>query len=246
MDDYQQPRHTPAENPAQPPAAQPQAGTSPSWSEISGQSEDKRQGPSLAKRAIPVVFVIIILVAAGVLSAVYLHSKKDIIDGRIRNGADTSNISPAKAVSADTPLGQLAYGSGGEAGLAIKVGHIVLKPQTTGDAADAGMLYMEIDLSVTNNTQSSMIVPGTFYYQTAAGKLISTATSTGDKSTYANKNVQVVGKDSLEGLSLPAGQTDASHYLIFQVPSADISGKLIWFDGYYDTKSTKLAIFDLR
>jgi len=151
----------------------------------------------------------------------------------------------ARAATADTPLGEIALGTGDESGLAVKVVRTITNPPTTGDVPNAGMQYLEIDLSVSNHTSLGTIVLGTFYYQTATGNLLNTADTVGNPAVYPNKNVQVVGKSPLLDLYLSPGQTDSSHYLIYQIPIAD-KGKLIWLDGYYDTSATKLANFDLQ
>jgi hypothetical protein len=151
----------------------------------------------------------------------------------------------AQAATTDTSLGETALGTGDESGLAVAVVRTITNPPTTGNAPNAGMQYLEIDLSVSNHTSRGTIVLGTFYYQTAAGNLLNTADTVGNPAVYPNKNVQVVGKSPLIDLYLSPEQTDSSHYLIYQVPIAD-HGKLIWFDGYYDTDATKLAVFDLQ
>ncbi len=162
------------------------------------------------------------------------------------NNSPSTALPPAKAASVDTPLDKAAQGSGGAAGITVTVTGVIPNPQITGDAPDAGMQYVEIDVSVTNNTKNVMIVPGTFDYQTAAGSLLNTADTTGKKASYPGKNVQVTGKEPLASLSLRPGQTGSAYYLIYQVPKTDTGGKLIWYDGYYDTSSTKIAIFTLR
>ena len=150
----------------------------------------------------------------------------------------------ARNASADTPLGQTAYGSYDTAGLAIKVTQVIPNPPTTGDAPNPGTQYLEIDLSVTNTNKEATIIPGTFKYQTETGSPLNTADTLGSKASDPNKNVQVVGKQPLLGLYLSPGQTDASGYLIYQIPVGD-KGTLIWYDGSYGASNIKLAIFDL-
>lgn len=244
MDDNRQPWQNPPESPTQQPGSAVPASAEPSWDQISGQPSGG-QSPRSRSRMVAAGLIAAVLIVAVVSYALYHNGKSDDFANRIRNGSGTSNIAPAREASADTPLGQTARGSGGAAGLAIKVEQVLPGPQTEGDAPDAGTVYLEIDMSVSNGTRDLMIVPGTFYYRADAGKLVATATSTGDPKYYPNKNVRIAGKESLDGLSLPAGQTDAKHYLIFQVPSSDKAGKLIWYDGYYDPDSTRLAVFDL-
>jgi TM2 domain-containing membrane protein YozV len=163
----------------------------------------------------------------------------------IKNGLNTSNVPPLHAAYSDTPFGQTVYGSGAAVGLAVKVNQVIPNPQTSGDSPNAGTQYVEVDLSVTNHNKYGTIVPGTFVYQTATGSLLNTADSIGSPPVYPNKNVPIVNEQPLSSLYLSPGQTDSTHYLIYQVPPAD-TGKLIWYSGYYDTTSPKLAIFDLN
>lgn len=235
----------------QPGPGSPQVSPSanPSWSEVLGPpgGNDSKSGHKRPLIAAGAVLLLFVIAAVAVLMHHGGHSTSYDIASHVRNsGPDSGQIQPAKAASADTPLGETAYGSGGADGLAISIAGVVRDPHTVGQPADKGMRYIEIDLNVGNSTAQSMIVPGSFYYQTGSGKLLSTATSTGPKPAYANKQVQVAGKESLDALSLDAGQSDDSHYLIFQIPASDHGGKLIWYEGYYDTRSTKLAIFDLQ
>jgi hypothetical protein len=173
------------------------------------------------------------------------YNKRHSFESKIKNDPGIGTIPEAQAASADTPLGQTVHGSGNADGIDISVAGVNPDPKTTGDSPSAGMRYIEVDISATNNGKSQVIVPGTFYYRTGTGKLLATATSTGNKAEYPNKDVQVTGKESLDALSLNPGQTDDNHYLIYQVPADDKNGKLVWYEGYYDTGSTKLAVFDL-
>jgi TM2 domain len=162
-----------------------------------------------------------------------------------KNGPGTSNVPAVHIASSTTALGQTAYGSSVASGLAVKVTQVIPNPAVQGDAPDPGTEYLEVDLSVTNNSKVATIVPGTFVYQTATGNLLYTADSLGKPPVYPNKNVQIPDEQPLSMLNVAPHQTDSSHYLIYQVSSAD-GGKLIWYQGYYDTTSAKLAIFNLQ
>jgi hypothetical protein len=170
------------------------------------------------------------------------HSKQLVL--KIENGPNTSNVPPLHAASSNTPFGQTAYGSGVAAGLTVKITQVTLNPPTIGDLPNAGTQYVEVDLLVSNHNKYSTIVPGTFVYQTATGALLNTADSVGTPPLYPNKNVQVFEKQPLSSLSLGPGKSDGTHYLIYQVPPGG-TGTLIWYEGYYNTTSPKLAIFDL-
>jgi hypothetical protein len=155
------------------------------------------------------------------------------------NSCTTTKKEPAKSVTTSTPLGT----AGTAQNFSVKVTKVVPNPQTTGDKSNAGMQYLEVDLSIANNGSQEDIVPGSFYYQTAAGKELPTADTfgTGDA---PNKNVQIVGREAFVAATVKPGQTVDTHSLVFQIPQGD-KGKLIWHDGIFDTTSPKLAIFEL-
>jgi hypothetical protein len=162
----------------------------------------------------------------------------------INGNSSSSNASQATSVTTDTPLGQSATGTGDAAGWTVKI-NVNQNPKTTGSLANAGWHYLEVDFKVTNNSGQSGFVPGTFYYKTASGKLYNDTGTQGTGSSIDAKNVQLANSNlqPLDAATVNKGQTDTTHYLLYQVPNGD-KGKLIWFDGTYQT-TTKLAIFDL-
>jgi len=151
----------------------------------------------------------------------------------------TTKKQAAPSVTTSTPLGTAATSQG----FSVKVTKVVPNPQTTGDQPNAGTQYLEVDLSITNAGSQEELVPGSFYYQTAAGKELTTANTFGNQGS-PNKNVQIVGREAFIAVSLKPQQTDETHSVIFQIPQGD-KGKLIWHDGIFDTTSPKLAIFEL-
>lgn len=157
-----------------------------------------------------------------------------------------SNAPQVTAATKDTPLGQTATGSGDAKGWSVKVAD-KQDPATTGDAPNSGMHYVEVDFTITNNSGKTDFVPGSFLYQTAAGKLDYDTSTGGTGPNIDFKNVQPANSGSMQPLiavSVNNGQTDSLHYYLFQVPVGD-KGKLVWFDGP-DTTYSKLAIFDLN
>lgn len=184
-------------------------------------------------------WLLFIGVAGYIISA--LHKPPVLV---FKNGPGTSNVPAVHVASTDTALGQTAYGSGVASGLAVQVTQVISNPLVHGATPNPGTEYVEVDLSVTNNSKAATIVPGTFVYQTTNGNLLYTADSLGKPPVYPNKNVQIVDKQPLSVLYLSPHQTDSSHYLIYQVPAAD-TGQLIWYAGYYDMTSAKMAIFNL-
>lgn len=159
------------------------------------------------------------------------------------NGNNKNNPQ-AKSVTTNTPLGQSATGTGDAANWTVKITPNQ-NPKTAGSPPNSGMHYLEIDFTVTNNNTRSNILPGTFYYQTAKGKLYNDTATTGTGPDINSKNVQLIDTNllPLSADLVNAGQTDTSHYLLYQVPNGD-NGKLIWFDGIYQT-NVILATFDL-
>jgi TM2 domain-containing membrane protein YozV len=152
----------------------------------------------------------------------------------------------ATSVTTETPLGQAATGTGDAAGWSVTVA-ANQNPVTTGEAPDAGMHYVEIDFTVANKSRESGFVPGTFYYQTAAGKLYNDTNTVGSGPNLSSKNVELVdkAKELLNATTVDAGQTDTTHYQLFHVPVGD-TGKIVWFDGILSTTKPKLGILNLN
>jgi len=160
------------------------------------------------------------------------------------NYSGSANTPQATNATVVTPLGQTAVGTGDAKGWSVSIA-VNQNPQTTGAAPNVGWHYIEVIFRITNNSGQPGISPGTFYYQTASGKLYNNTATEGSGSTIDAKNV-LLANSNLQDLNadyINNGQTDSSHYLLFQVPNGD-NGKLIWYDGVYQTV-TKLAIFDL-
>jgi hypothetical protein len=190
-----------------------------------------------------IALVVIVVIVIGVLVFVRLHNN----DTNIKvNNSPRYGIGPSKAATGDTPFGQAAVGSGVAEGISVHVDGVISEPQTSGDAPNAGMQYLEIDIGAHNSNKYQLIIPGTFMYRTAAGQLLNTADSIGKGNAFPGKNIQLDGKQAAADLLLNPGQTAGPAYVVYQVPANETGGKLIWFDGFYDPNSTKLAIFDLK
>jgi hypothetical protein len=199
-----------------------------------------------------IIFVLWVLILLSSLIYDFLIIKHDVhksfntnVSVNV-NGTSSNNLPAAKSAAAITPLGEAAVGSGDASGYSVKVSENN-NPATTGDAPNAGMRYIEVDFSVANNGKSAGLLPGTFYYQTSSGKLLNDTGTSGNGPNIDSKNVQLASpnKQPLVAMSVNPGHTDTIHYLLYQVPEGD-KGKLIWYDGIYDTSSTKLAIFELN
>jgi hypothetical protein len=130
----------------------------------------------------------------------------------------------------------------------VKVLKSVTNPQTTGDAPDKGMQYIEVDVSITNiSNKQDPVTCNDFTYQTESGKELSTANTFGTDSSGASmpgKNVEVLGKERLVAEFLKAGESVDSKYVVFQVPQGD-KGKLIWHESPDPTSKT-IGIFSLN
>lgn len=139
-----------------------------------------------------------------------------------------------------TPLGSAATADN----FSIKVTKVVQNPQTTGDKPDAGTQYLQVDLSLTNNgSGDSDFVPGTFFYKTSSGKELLEAHVFGNQGS-PNKNVEVVGRQSMTAVTVEPGKTDDTRSLIFQIPQGD-KGQVVLRDGTFDEQGAKFGTFQL-
>lgn len=181
---------------------------------------------------LPLFFIVYDIVVLG--KAAHTLSKGVTISYNSNNNSPTS--APA---TTETPLGSVGQADN----FSVKVTNVFLNPSTTGDRPDTGTQYLEVDLSITNNGTQENAVPGSFYYQTTAGKELATANTFGNQGT-PNKQVQIVGKKLLVADFLKPGVTDTSQSVIFQIPQGD-KGKMVWHATIFDPNSTKLAIFQL-
>ncbi len=200
------------------------------------------------RKAALVIFVIWFLgvTAFGVYDVMVLNKAAQDIGGLNNTTVScnsgtctTTKKQNTDSATAETPLGTSVTASN----FAVKVTKVVADPRTSGDAPDAGMQYLEVDLSVTNVGSQKNIVPGSFFYQTSAGTELMTANTFGNEGT-ANKNVHIQGRDLFIAVALEPQQTDATKSVIFQIPQGD-KGKLIWHESAFDTNSSKLGIFKL-
>lgn len=185
-----------------------------------------------------IIFVFWLLVGSALgffaQKAIYDHNK-----GVPTTFGYNSPIKKTSSATASTTLGNAVTADN----FSVKVTKVVPNPQTTGDKPDTGTRYLEIDLSITNVGTQKDFVPGSFYYQTSAGKELATANTFGNQGS-PNKNVQIVGRQTLNAVTLEPKQIDDTRSVIFQIPQGD-KGKLIWHETIFDTSSPKLAIFEL-
>ncbi|CAN5661722.1 hypothetical protein BH23PAT1_BH23PAT1_2720 [soil metagenome] len=158
------------------------------------------------------------------------------------DGTTTTTIGTENEKKSDnntvTPLGSVATAKN----FSVKVTKVVPNPQTIGDKPDAGMQYLQIDLSITNTGGDNTFVPGSFYYRTSAA--IETLAAHVFGTNSPNKNVEVVGRQSMTAVTVKKGKTDDTRSLIFQIPQGD-NGQLVWRNGIFDEEGTKFATFEL-
>lgn len=158
------------------------------------------------------------------------------------DGTTTTVVGTENEKKADnntiTPLGAIATAED----FSIKVTKVVPNPQTTGDQPDAGSQYLQVDISITNNSATDDFVPGSFFYRTPSGQESNEARVFGTDSP--GKNVEVVGRQSMTAVTVEPGKTDDTRSLIFQIPIGD-KGELVWRDGIFDKEGTKFGAFQL-
>jgi hypothetical protein len=188
------------------------------------------------------LFVILAVIGAASLSKTSKNLKCN--KGTCSINIGVSNGTGAKSVSTITPYDETATGNGDAAGWKVQISDI-LNPAVTGQAAKSGYEYLEVNFSVTNDSSKTDFVPGTFYYETSSGKLYDDANTDGSGPNIDHSDAQLATSNlqDLIAVTVTKGQTDTSHYLLYQIPVNDV-GHLIWFDGTYQTQ-TKLATFDL-
>jgi TM2 domain-containing membrane protein YozV len=156
------------------------------------------------------------------------------------DGTTTTTVNPKEKKKTDnntvTTLGSTTSADN----FAIKVTKVIPTPQTTGDKPDAGMQYVQIDLSITNTGSDSTFVPGSFLYRTSAGKELLEASVSGTNAP--NKHVELVGRQPMLSTTVNKGKTEDNTSLLYQIPPGD-KGQLIWHDGILDDKGTLLGTF---
>ncbi len=189
---------------------------------------------------------ILLWIVFAVFDVIVIHNHAGEISPGINANCSTvcqKGNQPAITTSFITPYGQSASGNGDASGWQVKI-NVNQHPKTTGEPANPGTHYMSVVFTITNNSGKSALVPGSFYYQTYTDSLLNDTSVQGNESTIVFKNVRLANTNlsQLKALRLAPGQTDNSHYLIFDVPNND-NGKIIWFDGTYNTSSAELAIF---
>ena len=136
-----------------------------------------------------------------------------------------------------------ALGSAANAeSFSVKITKVVLNPQTTGDKADTGKQYLQVDLSITNNGAENDFLPGSFFYLTTSGEQLNAADVFGTDSP--NKNVQVAGREQMTAVTVDPKKTVDDYSLIFQIPQGD-KGKVVWRDGIFDKQGAKFGTFEL-
>lgn len=161
------------------------------------------------------------------------------------NGTCTADTSNDPAV---TQLNDNVDGTGDAANLSVSIPSVDVSPKTTGDAADTGKKYVEVNFVIANSGSSDKPLPGMFYYRTPDGKLFNDTSTLSNEPTNSAKNVKLADPYmiNLSGVSsMKKGEVNANYYLIFQVPKGDL-GQVVWFSKAFDTNGAKLAIFNLK
>ena len=225
--------------------------------------QNDKQGKSTNRIYIMLAIFFLILIL-GELEFVFVlhHSLLDILrpsslvhKQSINSSGNTIPIVPkptpsnidANNTTIAVPTGQSADGTGPAAGFAVHVNKVIKNPTVTGDKPATNLEYIEFDVSVTNNTNTTSLTPGVFYLQEATtGKLFIPADMFGlvsynwIASAFSSKHVTIPGKNPLMTTQIPAGQTVSNLYLIYQILWGE-KGQLVW-----DTTSSLTPVQTVR
>jgi|ERR1700722_1874413 len=195
--------------------------------------KDKNQQEKNNKilRIVVVFFFILIL---GELGFVFLYHKSafkqlfpsipSLLQTQIPHSVSATSIPNGTTA---LPTTTTKFGAAGTACCKITIDNVILNPSVNGDPPNNGLQYLEIDLSVTNTGNTAGAIPGSFYYQNAAGKVFSSADVKGP-GQYSNKNVTIPNKKSIYAVELIPGQIVKDVYLLYQITPGD-KGKLDWY-----------------
>lgn len=203
------------------------------------------KGGGFVKATMTALVITFGLSVGGYLLRSYGHHKTPNLAQGAKN---SSAVAPAATNSVpNTPAGAtIPYGSSATVkDFSLKISSVITNPQTTGDAPDAGMQYIEVDIAQANNGAYKDAISGWLTYLSAGNKEYIGANTFGTPPN-PNKDVKIVGKDLLISDFLDPKKSD-SKALIFQVPKGDKGdGKLIWHAELYEITSPRLAVFDLK
>lgn len=205
------------------------------------------------RKTYSIIAVILFILIAGELGFVLFHNSSffTTLQSTIIPHKDTTNnnstnkvvitqkLLPDKTKNIIVPIPtgeQSVNGIGKAAGFIIHLNKVIENPTTVrGDKPLNGLKYIVFEVSVTNNTDTTAIIPGMFYFQDAAtGKLFMPANTFGYVpaynwivSTFSQKHVMISGKSSLMTTEIPAGQTVNNLFLIYQMLPLE-KGQLVW------------------
>lgn len=186
-----------------------------------------------------IVIVIIVLAALGSIGYYFSVMNKKT------NTYNPNSTTPNNQAISETPVGTTATANN----LAVTVLETNRAPAVTGDAPDAGMEYLAVDIRIKNTGSGiSQITSGNFLYLLSAGDEIptaSTATNLSEPNGPQPKNVEIQGKTLFRGLEEINSEAEITRTLVYQIPIGDI-GKLIWYSNAGPYKENRLAIFRLN
>ncbi len=250
-----QTQNTTAPN-AQTPAKQSISSTNNSIPPLSSEKNKNQQKNSNTLFSIIAIFLFILIL--GELVFVFLYHRsyfKNTLQFPLSilslggNNNNSNNINPSviqptppEIISnaiVPVPTGQqVINGTGAASGFTVHVEKVTEAPtDISGDKPLKGFQYIEFDVSVTNNTNNTTLIPGMFYFQNGtAGKLFLPADMFGylnDSriiSALSQKEVTISGKQSLYATDIKPGQT-VTRYLIYQILPGE-KGQLIWDDSH--------------
>ena len=204
---------------------------------------DEPQRKSPLKLILIALFVLFVLAAGGYLLVTHNPKAAKVIYDHPRQGSQPSSATTTSTTSSLAGEKNIVFGSTATDGtFQVKLLGVTPKPVVTGDQPDAGTEYMEADFSVTsiankNNYAFTMlyapsIVPaGDKLGDIELNPIDSTdgTTSPISFSHISAKTVQVAGKNSVEGYTIPSDGSakTVTVYALFEIKSGD-TGQIVW------------------
>jgi hypothetical protein len=239
---------------AQTPAKQSISSTN-SVPPLSSDKDKKRQDKNnKILRILAVLFFILILGELGFVFFYHRSSFNNTLQSPLsmlswtKSKNNTTNINTQPVISVTLPPipsnvtipvpteQQYIKGTGAASGFTAQIEKVVENPtDTSGDKPLKGFQYIEVDLTVTNNTGNTTLIPGMFYFQDAiTRKLYMLANIFGYVQAYnwiipgfSQRRVTIPSKNILMTTEIPSEQTVNNLYLIYQVFPGE-KGKIVW------------------
>jgi len=202
-------------------------------------SSEKNKKQKNTNKIFSIIAVLLFILILGELGYVFLYHRssfKHPLFPSLSLFSHTQNKNNSQSIntSTPTPINPPINGIGIASGFTVNFEKFIKDPTISGDKPNKNFKYIEFDMSVTNNTSHTTLIPGMFYFQDmATGKLFMPADIFGYVpynwivSSLSHKSVTIPGKNPLLTTQIPARQTVNNLYLIYQILQGE-KGKLIW------------------